>query len=52
MHEEQYDTFSTIISTAWKVSLFVVILVHIFPHLDWIQRDTLYLSLFRQNAGK
>ena len=26
--------------TAWKVSVFVVILVLIFPHSDWIQRNT------------
>ena len=26
--------------TAWKVSVFGVILVRIFPHLDWIWRDT------------
>ena len=28
-----------VISTAWKVSLFRVILVNIFPHLDWIWKD-------------
>ena len=33
--------------TAWKVSVFGVILVHIFPHLDWIRRDTEYLSLMK-----
>ena len=27
-------------------------LVCIFPHLDWIQRDTKYLSVFSPNAGK
>ena len=26
--------------TAWKVSIFGVSLVRIFPHSDWIQRDT------------
>ena len=26
--------------TAWKVSVFGVILARIFPHLDWIRRDT------------
>ena len=26
--------------TAWKVALFGVFLVHIFPHSDWIRRDT------------
>ena len=30
-------------NTAWKASVFGVILVHIFPHLDWIRRDTQYL---------
>ena len=27
-------------------------LVHIFPHSDWIPRDTSYLSVFSPNAGK
>ena len=27
-------------------------LVRIFPHLDWIRRDTLYLSVFSPNEGK
>ena len=27
-------------------------LVRIFPHSDWIRRDTSYLSIFSQNAGK
>ena len=31
---------------------FGVFLVHIFPHLDLIRRDTLYLSVFGTNAGK
>ena len=31
--------------TAWKVSVFGIFLVHIFPHSDWIRRDT-------QNAVK
>ena len=34
-------------NTALKVSIFEVILVLIFPHSDWIQRDTSY-----PNAGK
>ena len=25
---------------------------HIFPHSDWIRRDTQYLSVFRPNAEK
>ena len=32
-----------------NTELFVV---RIFPHLDWIRRDTLYLSVFSPNAGK
>ena len=35
-----------------KVSIFGVILVRIFLHLDWIRRDTPYLSVFSPNAGK
>ena len=35
--------------TVWKVSIFGVILVRIFPHLDWI--DTPCLSVFSPNAG-
>ena len=38
--------------TAWKVSVVGVILVCIFPHSDWIRRDTPYLSVFSPNAGK
>ena len=34
------------------MSLFVVILACIFPHLDWIRRDTEYLSVFSPNVGK
>ena len=30
----------------------VFFLVRIFPHSDWIQRDTSYLSIFSPNAGK
>ena len=29
-----------------------VTLVRIFPHLDWIRRDTPYLSVSNSNAGK
>ena len=42
--------------TAWKVSVFGVILVNILPHSDWIRRDTPYLRispdsvLMRENA--
>ena len=38
--------------TTWKVSVFGVILVRIFPHSDWIWRDDPYLSIFSPNAGK
>ena len=45
-HEFQQNTH-----TAWRVSIFGVILVRIFPHLDWIRRDTPYFSVFSPNAG-
>ena len=32
--------------------VFGVFLAHIFPHSDWIQNDTPYLSEFRPNARK
>ena len=32
--------------TAWEVSVFKVFLVHIFPHLDWIRRDTPYAGKY------
>ena len=35
-----------VIVTGWKVSVFGVFLVHIFPHSDWIRR------IFSPNAGK
>ena len=38
--------------TAWKVSKYGVFLVRIFPHSDWIGRDTKHLSVFSPNAGK
>ena len=38
--------------TAWKVSIFHIFLVSIFPHLDWIRRDTPYLSIFSPDARK
>ena len=37
--------------TAWKVSVFGVILVRIFPNSNWIRRDTEYLSVFNPNAA-
>ena len=39
-------------NTAWKVSIFRVFLLRIFPHSDWIRRDTLYLSVCSPNTGK
>ena len=42
----------SVICTAWKASAFGVILVRIFPHLNWIQRETPHLSVFSPNAGK
>ena len=38
--------------TTWKASVFGAILVLIFPNLDWVRRDTEYLSVFSPNAGK
>ena len=38
--------------TAWKVSVFGIILVHIFPHLDWTWRDNPHLSISSPNTGK
>ena len=38
--------------TGWKVSLDGVFLARIFPHSDWMQRDTPYLSTISPNAGK
>ena len=32
--------------------MFGVFLVRIFPHSNWIRRDTEYLSMFSPNAGK
>ena len=38
--------------TAWKVSVFGVFLVRIFPHSDWVQRYTEYLSVISPNMRK
>ena len=38
--------------TPWKVSVFGVILVRIFPHSDWVRRDNLYLVRMRGNADQ
>ena len=43
------DIYTT---TAWKMSVFGVILVRNFPHSDWMRKDTKYLSEFSPNAGK
>ena len=40
------------IHIAWKMFVSGVILVHIFAHLDWIQRDTMYPSILDPAAGK
>ena len=34
------------------MSVFGIILVLIFPHSDWIRKDTPYLSVLTSNAGK
>ena len=39
-------------NTAWKESVFGVILVRIFLHSDWIQRDIPYLLVFSPNMLK
>ena len=38
--------------TAWKVYLLEVFLACIFPHSDWIRRDTPYLFVLSLNARK
>ena len=43
---------SHVTHAAWKVLVFGVFLVRIFPHSDWIRRDTEYLSVFKPNMGK
>ena len=37
---------SIALNNAWNVSIFGVILVQIFPNLDWIRGDTPYLSVY------
>ena len=44
--------FFGIIHTTWKESVFGVFLVRIFPHSDWMRRDTEYLFVFHPNARK
>ena len=38
--------------TTWKMSVFGVFLVRIFPHSDWIRTDMEHLFAFTPNAGK
>ena len=42
--------YKTVIT--WKVSVYWVFLVRIFPHWNWIWRDTPYPSVFSLNTGK
>ena len=56
LYHERYSIYKKLLSnkqsqfiffngiTAWKVSVFGVILVHIFPHSHWIQRDPLRIQ--------
>ena len=39
-----------VLLSAWKVAVFGDFLVLIFPHLDWIRKDSPYLSVFNPNA--
>ena len=47
-----WTVFFTLTYITWKVSVFGVFLVRTFPYLDWIRRDTPYLSVISPNAGK
>ena len=38
--------------TAWKESVFGIILVRIFLHSDWIRRDTPYSARMRENMDQ
>ena len=38
--------------TAWKVSVFGVFLGRIFPHSDWVRRDTLYIHPYSVRIQK
>ena len=44
--------FITLHFTAWKGSVFGVVLVRIFQHSDWIRGNNPYFSLGSPNAGK
>ena len=48
--EEPFVTVSC--DTTWKVYLFAVFQVCIFPHSKWIRRHTKYLSVFSPIVGK
>ena len=39
-------------NTVWKVYVLEVFLACIFPHSNWLRRDTPYLSVFSLNTGK
>ena len=39
-------------NTAWKVSVFGVFLVRIFPNLDWMRRNTEYSIRMRENKNQ
>ena len=52
MRSSSHTSHILITYTAWKLSVFGVILVRIFPHFDWIRRDSQYLSVLSPNAGK
>ena len=39
-------------NTMWKVSVFRVFLVRIFPHSDWIRRETEYSVQMRENTNQ
>ena len=48
--------YHELLNTLWKVSLFGVFLVRIFPHLDWIRGDARRISPYsvrmRENTGQ
>ena len=46
------NTDSCLVSTAWKMSVFGVFLVRVFPHLDWILRFSPYSVRMRENTDQ
>ena len=40
-----FETLQREVKTAWKLSVFRVILVHIFPHLEWIRLRVLNIRI-------